>query len=74
MSDLAGIGILFVGLVGAALGLGMWLDSSMCSSKANAMKLERSWGPLQGCIVKYHGEYIPIEQIGVRTIDQQVRP
>ena len=49
------------------------LDYASCGSKASAMHVEKTWGPLQGCIVKYQGVYVPIENIGVRHMDE-VKP
>jgi hypothetical protein len=46
-----------------------WLVSATCHSQARAMRIPSSWGPLQGCIVQYQGTFIPIEAVGVRTID-----
>lgn len=54
----------------AAIGLGgVALTNAQCQSKARALGIPATWGPLQGCIVTYKGEKIPIEGIGVRTIE-----
>lgn len=45
-----------------------WLASASCDAKATAMETEHSFGILQGCIVKFQGRWIPLENIGVRDI------
>lgn len=64
--------VLCLGLVlGAIVGFANWLVSIECHSKANAMGIPSTYGFFQGCIVKYHGELIPIDQIGVRTFEER---
>lgn len=36
-----------------------------CRVKANVMGLERSYGPIQGCMIKVNGKYIPLESYRV---------
>lgn len=50
-----------------------WLLSISCHAQANAMGIPSTYGAFQGCIVKYHGELIPIENIGVRVIEKTGR-
>lgn len=38
-----------------------WLDSLSCSSKARAMRVDKTWGPLQGCMVNISGQWMPLE-------------
>jgi hypothetical protein len=56
--------LLIIGGIAAAF------DYASCNSKASAMHVEKTWGPLQGCIVKYRGAYVPIDNIGVRHMDE----
>lgn len=36
------------------------LESYACSSQANKMRLEHSWGPLQDCMVRVDGRWLPL--------------
>lgn len=46
----------------------VWIFTmSSCHSRANALGIPSSFGPLQGCIVEWKGEKIPLEAIGVRA-------
>lgn len=55
--------------VAAVVGLFLWLTSWECASKSAAMNLPHTWGAMQGCIVTYKGEKVPIGAVGVRTIE-----
>lgn len=60
---------IIIGVCFALIGtIGRW----ECSAKAEAMRLQYEFGVMSGCIVQYHGERVPIEAVGVRTI--QVKP
>jgi len=63
----------FVVVAVLAISGGMAFDYIACSSKARAMHIPYTWGPMQGCIVEVKGAYVPIDNVGVRTIDE-VRP
>lgn len=70
--------LIFAALVTVAalsivIGGAMYMSSATCSSQARAMRLNYEWGALQGCIVEYKGERIPIGAIGVRTINDSNR-
>ena len=53
-----------VGLVGGSL---LAIDNARCTSTAAAMRIDRSWGPLQGCIVAWGGHLMPLSQISLRA-------
>lgn len=65
--DLIALGI--GALMCVAVGVAMTLAYASCGSKAKAMHLQYSWGPLQDCIVEYKGERVPISAVGVRSIE-----
>jgi hypothetical protein len=51
----------------------MLIDRAECESMSRAMQIEEvSWGPLQGCIVRYHGQLIPLDKIGVQTFEEHI--
>ncbi len=41
------------------------LNYAQCSSQASKMELEYSWGPLQDCMVRVDGKFMPIESYKV---------
>lgn len=41
----------------------IWLESAKCSSQADLMALEHSYGPIQGCMVKVNGRWLPLKAI-----------
>lgn len=47
---------------------GYYLERWECSSKARAMSVPYSFGPIQGCMVTYKGHVVPLE--AVRAVDQ----
>jgi hypothetical protein len=60
-----GCAFLVVLTVGTAalLGLAMWVSAVTCSSQSEKMKMQSSWGPLQGCMVKAPRGWMPIESV-----------
>lgn len=56
-------------LLGLTVADAAYISATTCAERSRAMKLQHTWGFLQGCIVQYNGEFIPIEAIGVRTIE-----
>lgn len=56
------LGILF--MAGIALLLGAF-DYAQCRAKTNMMQVERSWGPLQGCMIKHKGQWVPLDRFRV---------
>lgn len=52
-----------VGIVGGSL---VAIDKARCEATAGAMRIEKSWGPLQGCIVQWGGHLMPLSQISLR--------
>jgi hypothetical protein len=38
-----------------------WLDKLSCESKARAMHVTQTWGPLQGCVIQVGESRVPIE-------------
>jgi len=60
---------MFLVVTSLLVGFANFMSQATCNSRATAMNLKHSWGPLQGCLVTYKGEIIPIEAIGVRTIE-----
>lgn len=59
------IGICILAVIGIALTLGgaIAMDYAVCTSKARAMSVEKTYGPLQGCVVKVNGRWLPIESV-----------
>lgn len=48
---------------GVVLGIGVvstWANGYSCRTKAEAMELEHRFGWLQGCLLKVHGQWVPI--------------
>jgi hypothetical protein len=41
----------------------IWFASAQCSSKATLMQVEHSYGPLQGCMVKVNGRWLPLQAV-----------
>lgn len=67
MNDFVVIGLLaVVGFVGL-MGLAIAGENYKCSSRAELMQLEKSYGPLQGCMVKVRGKWLPLSAI--REVD-----
>lgn len=65
MSDgwiITAVGVLI--MVGGILLIGT-LDYAECRAKTNMMQVERSWGPLQGCMIKHKGQWIPLDRFRV---------
>jgi hypothetical protein len=51
----------------AIVGSGIvYVDKARCEATAGAMRIEKSWGPLQGCIVQWGGHLMPLSQISLR--------
>lgn len=53
-----------VGLVGGSL---VYIDKARCDAAAGAMRVDKTWGPLQGCIVQFGGHLMPLSQISLRA-------
>lgn len=62
-ADLLGfilVGIVLFGLFG---GCAVGADSLQCSSTANAMRVNHTWGLFSGCIIEAKpGRWIPLDQ------------
>jgi hypothetical protein len=41
-----------------------------CRSKSSAMQVERSYGPVQGCMIKVDGKFIPIGSYRTHRIEK----
>jgi len=55
------VGLIFLPVV--------WLDYAACTSKAEAMKMRVTWGPIKGCIVEYKPDkWIPLDRY--RALDE----
>lgn len=56
---------IILGAIGLALVFGgaLALDYASCRSKSTAMNVEHSYGPLQGCMVRVNGRWLPIESV-----------
>lgn len=37
-----------------------WLGAATCSAQATKMGFESSWGPLQDCMIKVNGRFVPL--------------
>lgn len=62
--------VVVMGVVSAAV---MALNHAACHSRADAMGMRASWGPLQGCMAEYEpGHWWPIDQL--RVINGQIVP
>lgn len=59
-------GIMFV-IVGLIFGAIWLLNYNKCSSRAEMMSLDYSWGPVQGCMVRTKAGWRPLEAL--RDID-----
>jgi hypothetical protein len=73
MSELAIFSIFSLATVGAIAGLfalAVWGESASCSARASKMELAKSWGVLQGCMVRVDNKWTPIRNIQVIRIQQ----
>lgn len=61
-SDLA-IALSLCVVVVIVVGVANLTSFAKCSSRGRLMGPEYSWGPVQGCMVKYRGHWLPIEAI-----------
>jgi hypothetical protein len=48
-------------LVLAVLGMGIGLDAARCDSMAKQMGHDSNYGPLQGCMFKADGRWVPVD-------------
>lgn len=45
------------------IGVGVVLNEKECSTRAEMMGMESSWGPIQGCMVKSDGRWVPMSSV-----------
>ena len=50
-------------------GLAAWASYTTCHNRADLMEMPAEWGVLQGCMVKYNGKWLPLNNL--RGIDQR---
>lgn len=55
----------------AMIGLAMWGDSYSCSSRWSQSRIETSWGPMQGCLIKSKsGVFVPEQSFSGADINE----
>jgi hypothetical protein len=59
-----------VGILAGVFGVVLWGKSHQCSAIAAKMELAKSWGVLQGCMVRVDNKWTPIRNIQVIRIQQ----
>ena len=47
--------------IGTLVGLALWLAAASCTSQANRMGVEHSWGPLQDCMIRTDDRWEPLD-------------
>ena len=59
--DLASMIAAVVIFIGTLVGLALWLAAASCTSQANRMGVEHSWGPLQDCMIRTDDRWEPLD-------------
>lgn len=62
---IVGIMIAIIAIITAPV---MMMVAASCSSQASKMELEHSWGPLQDCMVRVDGKWMPLDSYKVVKI------
>lgn len=50
-------------ILALSIAAGIWLSSASCYAKWEKAGYETSYGPMQGCMVRVGGKWIPVETI-----------
>lgn len=71
--EMAGLIGYFVILLGAIIIIAMSISHTVgyvkCTSQAQIMEIEYRYSVFAGCMVKFSGRWMPMENVGVRDIN-----